>query len=62
MKWLVRLVCPPGGTCLDPFAGSGTTGAAAVLEDFNFVGIEREPEYVAIAESRLNLVQRGLGL
>jgi site-specific DNA-methyltransferase (adenine-specific) len=53
MRWLVRLVTPPGGTCLDPFAGSGTTGAAAVLEDFRFIGIEREPEYAAIAQARI---------
>jgi len=39
---------------LDPFAGSGTTGAAAVLEDFDFVGIEREAEYVALAEARIS--------
>jgi DNA modification methylase len=53
MRWLVRLVTPPGGTVLDPFAGSGTTGCAAVLEGFDFVGIEREAEYVAICRARL---------
>jgi hypothetical protein len=53
MRWLVRLVTPPGGTVLDPFAGSGTTGIAAVLEGFDFVGIEREEEYVRIAEARI---------
>jgi DNA modification methylase len=53
MRWLVRLVTPPGGTCLDPFTGSGTTGCAAVLEGFRFVGIEREPEYAAIARARI---------
>jgi DNA modification methylase len=53
MRWLVRLVTPPGGTILDPFAGSGTTGCAAVLEGFRFVGIEREPEYADIAEARI---------
>jgi DNA modification methylase len=53
MRWLVRLVTPPGGTVLDPFAGSGTTGIAAALEGFNFVGIEREEEYVRIAEARI---------
>lgn len=53
MRWLVRLVTPPGGTVLDPFAGSGTTGAAAVLEGFNFIGVEREAEYAAIAEARI---------
>lgn len=53
MRYLVRLVSPPGGTVLDPFLGSGTTGIAAILEGFEFVGIEREPEYLAIAEARI---------
>lgn len=53
MRWLVRLVTPGGGLVLDPFAGSGTTGCAAVREGFEFVGIEREAEYVAIAEARI---------
>lgn len=53
MRWLVRLVTPPGGTCLDPFLGSGSTGCAAALEGFDFVGMEREPDYVAIAEARI---------
>jgi site-specific DNA-methyltransferase (adenine-specific) len=53
MRWLVRLVTPPGGTVLDPFTGSGTTGCAAVLEGFNFIGCERDPEYVPIANARI---------
>lgn len=53
MRWLVRLVTPPGGRVLDPFTGSGSTGCAAVLEGFDFIGCEREPEYVAIAEARI---------
>jgi site-specific DNA-methyltransferase (adenine-specific) len=53
MRWLCRLVTPPGGLILDPFLGSGTTGCAAALEGFDFVGIEREPEYIAIAEARI---------
>lgn len=53
MRWLCRLVTPPGGLICDPFTGSGTTGAAAVLEGFDFIGIEREPEYVEIAEARI---------
>jgi DNA modification methylase len=53
MRWLVRLVTPPGGTVLDCFAGSGTTGIAAALERFDFIGIEREAEYAAIAEARI---------
>lgn len=54
MRHLVRLVTPPGGTVLDPFAGSGSTGVAALREGFNFVGIEREPEYVEVARARLH--------
>jgi len=53
MRWLCRLVTRPGGTVLDPFAGSGTTGIAAGLEGFEFVGIEREPQYAAIARARI---------
>jgi DNA modification methylase len=62
MRHLVRLVTPAGGTVLDPFLGSGTTGLAAEMEGFAWVGIEREAEYVAIAEARLNGTQRGLGI
>lgn len=62
MRHLVRLVTPAGGVVLDPFLGSGTTGLAAEMEGFAWVGIEREAEYVAIAEARLNGTQRGLGL
>jgi DNA modification methylase len=53
MRWLVALVTPPEGVVLDPFAGSGSTGAAALLEGRQFVGIEREPEYIDIACARL---------
>ena len=53
MQWLVRLVTPPGGVVLDPFTGSGSTGIAALREGFGFIGIEREPEYVAIARARI---------
>lgn len=53
MRWLCRLVTPPGGTVLDPFTGSGSTGAAAVQEQLNFVGCELSEEYVAIAEARI---------
>jgi hypothetical protein len=62
MRHLVRLVTPSGGTVLDPFLGSGSTAIAAELEGFPWLGIEKEPEYVAIAEARLNGTQRGLGL
>jgi DNA modification methylase len=53
MRWLVRLLCPPGALVLDPTAGSGTTGAAAVLEGRRFLGIELEPAYVEIATARI---------
>jgi DNA modification methylase len=57
MRYLCRLVTPPGGTVLDPFAGSGSTGKAAALEGFQFIGIEREAEYVEIARARIAAVQ-----
>ena len=53
MRWLVRLVTPPGGTVLDPFAGSGSTCIGAVLEGFHYLACEQDPEYVAIAEARI---------
>jgi site-specific DNA-methyltransferase (adenine-specific) len=62
MRHLVRLVTPSGGTVLDPFLGSGTTAIAAEMEGFQWIGIEREEEYVRIAEARLQGVQRGMGL
>jgi len=62
MRYLCRLVTPQSGTVLDPFMGSGSTGKAAVLEGFEFIGIEREAEYVAIAEARIVEAQRSLGL
>jgi site-specific DNA-methyltransferase (adenine-specific) len=58
MAYLCKLICPPGGLILDPFAGSGSTGVAALQEGFAFVGIEREAEYVEIAERRMATVQR----
>ena len=54
MKWLVRMVTPPGGTVLDPFAGSGTTLEAAMLEGFNAVGIEREADYLPLIQARID--------
>jgi site-specific DNA-methyltransferase (adenine-specific) len=57
MRYLCRLVTPPGGTVLDPFCGSGSTGKAAILEGFQFVGIEREDEYVAIAKARCSAAE-----
>lgn len=58
MRWLVRLVAPPGGTVLDPFLGSGTTGMAAVLEGFDFIGIEQDDEYAELARRRIAHVER----
>jgi hypothetical protein len=53
MRYLCRLVTPPGGIVLDPFTGSGSTGKGALLEGFRFIGIEREAEYVEIARARI---------
>lgn len=53
MRWLVRLVTPPGGLVLDPFAGSGTTVEACLLEGFHCIAIEREPDYLPLIESRI---------
>ena len=58
MQWLCRLVTPPGGVVLDPFMGSGSTGKAALLEGFRFIGCEREDEYMPIAEARIRHVLR----
>lgn len=56
MRWLVRLVTPVNGLVLDPFTGSGTTGMACRYEQRRFIGIEREAEYVEIAEARIAAV------
>jgi len=53
MRYLCRLITPPDGVVLDPFMGSGSTGKAAMLEDFRFIGIESEPEYFEIAQARI---------
>jgi len=53
MRWLCRLATPSGGTILDPYTGSGTTGVAAALEGFEFIGCELSPEYVEIARARI---------
>ena len=57
MQYLVRLVTPVGGTVLDPFMGSGSTGKACVLEGFDFIGIELDPEYCKIAQARIDAVK-----
>lgn len=56
MRWLCRLITPPGGTVLDPFMGSGSTGKAAMLEGFDFVGIEQDESYMEIARRRIAVV------
>ena len=53
MRWLVRLVCPQGGTALDPFMGSGSTGVACIQEGIRFVGIDMEEHYCDIANARI---------
>jgi DNA modification methylase len=53
MRYLCRLVTPPGGVVLDPFMGSGSTGKAAIFEGFEFVGIEREDKYLEICKARI---------
>jgi DNA modification methylase len=54
MTYLIRMVTPPGGTVLDPFMGSGSTGLAAGESGFSFVGIEKDPEYFSIASKRVS--------
>lgn len=58
MRYLVKLVTPPNGTVLDPFMGSGSTGKGAVIEGFDFIGIEMNAEYLEIAKARIAYVQR----
>lgn len=58
MRWLVRLITPPNGLVLDPFAGSGTTGIAALQEGRRFCGVERELEYLAVAAARVGAAER----
>ena len=53
MRYLIRLITPPGGTVLDPFMGSGSTGKAAMLEGATFHGCDLDPAYLAIAEARI---------
>lgn len=54
MRYLVRMVTPPGGTILEPFAGSGTTIEAALIEGYNVIGIERETDYLPLIQHRIN--------
>ena len=59
MAYLCRLVTPPGGVVLDPFMGSGSTGKAATVNGFRFIGIERDPEYHKIAMARISNQNQG---
>lgn len=54
MRYLVRLVTPPGGVVLDPFCGSGSTGRGAILEGMSFIGIDLDEDYLEIARRRIN--------
>jgi hypothetical protein len=58
MRYLVKLVTPKGGVCLDPFMGSGSTGKACMYEGFNFIGIEQDAQYVEIARARIDYAMR----
>jgi site-specific DNA-methyltransferase (adenine-specific) len=58
MRYLCRLITPPNGMVLDPFMGSGSTGKGAILEGFDFVGMELDPEYVEIAKARIEHAQK----
>jgi DNA modification methylase len=62
MRWLARLVCPPGGLLLDPFCGSGSTLLAADAEGFDAIGCDDDPESVAIARRRLDAARAGTPL
>jgi len=62
MRYLCRLITPPNGKVLDPFAGSGTTGCACIMEGFDFIGIEQNDEYIEIAVKRIKDAQQQMRL
>jgi hypothetical protein len=62
MRYLCRLITPPGGTVLDPFMGSGSTGRGALAEGFRFIGIEIDPVYSRIAEARIGAMRSRISL
>ena len=62
MRYLCRLVTPPGGLIVDPFAGSGSTGKAAILEGFQFIGFELDPQYTAIANARIDAARDSMSV
>lgn len=62
MRYLIRLITPPSGVCLDPFIGSGTTAIACIEEGFDYIGVEKEKEYFDITEKRIFHYKRNLKL
>lgn len=60
MEYLIKMVTPKGGIVLDPFMGSGSTGVAAKKNGYNFIGIEREKEYLEIAKRRIDCQETSL--
>ena len=58
MRWLIRLVTPPGGVLLDPFCGSGTTGVAARQEEVRFIGMDQDAGYCRLAQKRVEHSRR----
>lgn len=62
MRWLLRMVTPPGGTVLEPFAGSGTTVEAAMLEGFSCIAIEKDETYMPLIQARIDRQRETLGL
>jgi len=60
MRYLIKMYCPPNETVLDPFTGSGSTGMAAMYEGRDFIGIEREEEYLEIAEARIEYAEEDM--
>jgi site-specific DNA-methyltransferase (adenine-specific) len=58
MRYLIRLITPPGEICMDPFLGSGSTGMAAVLEGRDFIGIEMSEDYLEIAKARIEWAKK----
>ena len=61
MQYLCRLITPAGGTVLDPYMGSGSTGKASMLEGFDFIGCEIDPDYFEIACARIAQASEGEG-
>jgi len=60
MRYLCKMITPPGGVILDPFCGSGSTGKAAVMDGFSFIGIEQDAEYIEIARRRIEFANSTL--